>query len=203
MTEIKLACDCGKVQGVAHEMNAQKGNRLTCCCSDCQAFAHYLMNLGRGNHPAILDQYSGTDIFQMPLSKLTIDQGIEQLACMRLSAKGLYRWYSQCCHTPIGNTLGPKMPFVGVVHNFMRHETSRVDEIGQNRAYVQTKGVKTQIPAALKGAATQTVLRSIGKVLSWKLKGFHRPSAFFSQEGNPIVTPIIKRKAAIKAEITH
>lgn len=197
MAEIKLACDCGKVQGQAHDMDAQKGNRLTCCCSDCQAFAHYLTGLGRGNNPTILDQYAGTDIFQMPISKLTIDQGVEEIACMRLSEKGMNRWYTKCCNTPIGNTLGGNMPFIGVVHNFMRHQTSRVDEIGQNRAYVQTKGIKAQIPTALKGASSKAILRSISKLISWKLKGFHRPSVFFTQEGHSIVTPIIKHKSEI------
>lgn len=201
MAEIKLACDCGKVQGHAHDMDAIKGNRLTCCCSDCQAFAYYLMNLGRANHPAILDQYSGTDIFQMPISKLTIEQGFEELACMRLSSKGMNRWYAKCCNTPIGNTLGRNMPFVGVVHNFMRHQTSRVGEIGQNRAYVQTHEIKKQIPTALKGSSSKAILRSISKLISWKLRGFHRPSVFFTQEGNSIVTPIIKHKSEIMQNI--
>lgn len=201
MAEIKLACDCGKVQGQAHDMDAQKGNRLTCCCSDCQAFAFYLMALGRANYPAILDQYSGTDIFQMPISKLTIDQGIKEIACMRLSDKGMNRWYAKCCNTPIGNTLGNKMPFIGVVHNFMRHETSRVDEIGQNRAYVHIKETKERIPSVLKGSPAKTVLRSLGKLISWKLKGLHRASVFFTQEGSLIATPIIKRKSEIMQNI--
>lgn len=194
MPEIKLACDCNKVQGSTQQMTASSGNRLTCCCSDCQAFAHYLEGLGRSNGMPILDQFLGTDIFQMPVSKLTIDTGVEQLACVRLTDKGLYRWYAQCCNTPIGNTMGPSMPFIGVVHNFMRHQTSRVDEIGKNRAYVQTKVMKERIPSALKGSSSRAVIRSVFKLLTWKIQGFHKPSIFFDAAGKPVVTPIIHTK---------
>lgn len=194
MPEIKLMCECGNVQGHTQLVTAASGNRLTCCCSDCQAFAHYLMELGRGNQPDILDQYSGTDIFQMPVAKLHIDSGIENIACVRLKPKGLYRWYTACCHTPIGNTMGANMPFIGVVHNFMQHQTSRVDEIGKNRAYVQTKSIKASIPAALKGDSKMAVFRSIYKVLSWKLMGLNKPNVFFNFDGSPIVVPFIRRK---------
>jgi len=194
MPEIKLACDCGKVQGNTQFMTAKSGNRLTCCCSDCQSFALYLEGLGRGNAEPILDQFSGTDIFQMPISKLKIEQGLEDIACVRLTPKGMYRWYSSCCNTPIGNTMAANMPFIGVVHNFMQHQTSRVDEIGKNRAYVQTHEMKAQIPSALKGSSSKAISRSIYKLICWKILGLNKPSPFFNLDGSAIVTPIILNK---------
>jgi len=173
-------------------MTAKSGNRLTCCCSDCQAFALYLEGLGRGNAEPILDQFGATDIFQMPVSKLSIETGLEQLACVRLTQKGMYRWYAKCCNTPIGNTMGANMPFIGVVHNFMQHQTSRVDEIGKNRAYVQTHEMKSKIPKALKGSSSKAILRSIYKLLCWKVQGLHQPSVFFNLDGSPIVIPFIR-----------
>ena len=180
MPEIKLMCECGNVQGHTQSVTAASGNRLTCCCSDCQTFALYLEGLGRGNAEPILDQFKGTDIYQMPVAKLHIDSGIENIACVRLKPKGLYRWYTACCHTPIGNTMGANMPFIGVVHNFMQHQTNRVDEIGNTRA--------------LKGSSSLTVMRSIYKLLSWKVLGLNKPSVFFNAEGAPVVTPIIRSK---------
>lgn len=191
MPDIKLSCDCGKVQGNTYAMTADSGHRLTCCCSDCQAFAHYLEGLGRTHGDPILDQFSGTDIFQMPISKLKIEQGLDDVACVRLTAKGMYRWYARCCNTPIGNTMGANMPFIGVVHNFMQHQTSRVDEIGKNRAYVQTHEMKTQIPKALKGSSSRAVVRSIFKILSWKVQGLNKPSVFFEKNGKAIAKPVI------------
>lgn len=192
MPEIKLSCECGNVQGKTHFMTATSGNRITCCCADCQAFANYLEHLGRGNATPILDQFLGTDIFQMPISKLAIHQGVEEIACVRLTRKGMYRWYTRCCHTPIGNTLGANMPFIGVIHNFMKHDVSRVEDIGKNRAYVHTKGMKDSIPKILKGSSLRAVLRSVMKLLIWKIQGLNRPSVFFDEEGKAIAKPIIK-----------
>ncbi len=194
MPEIKLACDCGKVLGKTQSMTAESGNRLTCCCSDCQSFALYLDGLGRGNAEPILDQFGGTDIFQMPVSKLSIETGLEQLACVRLTQKGMYRWYAKCCNTPIGNSMAANMPFIGVVHNFMQHQTSRVDEIGKNRAYVQTHEMKSKIPKVLKGSSSYAVVRSIVKILSWKLLGLNKPSVFFDKNGRTIVKPVVLHK---------
>ena len=194
MSDVKLACECTKVEGVAHNVTGKSGNRLTCCCQDCQTFARYLDSLGRGSSRPILDQYNGTDIFQMPLSQLTIEKGIEEVRCVRLTAKGMYRWYTACCHTPIGNTMGANMPFIGVVHNFMQHKTSRVDEIGKNRAYVQTHNMKTQIPSALKGSSSKAISRSVFKLICWKILGLNKPSPFFNLDGSAIVTPIILNK---------
>jgi hypothetical protein len=28
---------------------------------------------------------------------------------------GLYQFYASCCRTPLGNTVGPAIPFVGIV----------------------------------------------------------------------------------------
>lgn len=74
-----------------------------CCCMDCQKFAVFLQQ-----EDQILDQYGGTDIFQIPILHVKITEGNEHIACVRLNQKGIYRWYTGCCNTPIGNTLGGK-----------------------------------------------------------------------------------------------
>jgi Family of unknown function (DUF6151) len=62
----------------------------------------------------ILDVHGATDVIQTSPAQLTLTQGQEFLACMRLTEKGLLRWYAACCSTPIGNTLpNYRMSFVG------------------------------------------------------------------------------------------
>jgi hypothetical protein len=186
MPEIKLKCSCGKIQGKTENVNSTTGTRIVCCCDDCQSFAQYL---GQESH--ILDQYGGTDLFQMPISHLKITEGNDQIACMRISSRGMYRWYASCCNTPIGNTLGSGVPFIGVIHNFMDTASTRDIELGENRGYVQTKFAKKEVPENQQGSSFGINLRSLSKLIIWKLKGLNRPSVFFNENGQPIAEPNI------------
>lgn len=98
MTTYPLRCQCGTVRAVlAHPA---RGNRVVCYCHDCRAFAHVLDQASR-----VLDERGGSEISQVLPKNLTFTQGTEALACLRLTPKGLLRWHSACCRTPIGNTL--------------------------------------------------------------------------------------------------
>lgn len=186
MPRIKLECSCGKVKGSTEEVNANSGTRIDCCCDDCQKFAHYL-----GQENSVLDQYGGTDIFQMPISHLKITEGNEHIACIRLSDKGLYRWYTQCCNTPIGNTMGAGVPFIGVVHNFMANASTRDEDLGKSRGHLVIKFARKEIPAKLLGSYPKVVLRIFSKLFVWKIRGLNKPSAFFDADGRAVATPKI------------
>lgn len=108
--DLTLRCACGQVVGVVHGASPATGTRLVCHCKDCQAFAHHL-----GHADRMLDAAGGSDIFQTTPGRVTFTQGANHLACLRLSEKGLNRWYAACCKAPLGNTLrGPGLPFVGL-----------------------------------------------------------------------------------------
>lgn len=184
MPEIGLKCSCGKVTGKTSNINSGSGTRITCCCYDCQSFARYL-----DQEDTVLDEYGGTDIFQMPISNLKITKGEEHISCLRLSTKGLYRWYTKCCNTPIGNTMGPSMPFIGVIHNFMNHTSSRDQDLGKNRGYIETKNAKKKIPNNLSESAFRINLGTITKLIYWKIKGLNTPSSFFDDSGKPVAKP--------------
>lgn len=186
MPEIKLKCSCGKVKGKTENVNERSGTRIMCCCDDCQSFAQYL-----NQESSVLDQYGGTDIFQMPISKIKITEGIEQISSVRLSAKGMYRWYTKCCNTPIGNSMGPGVPFIGLIHNFMDNTATRDEELGKNRGHIQTKFARQQVPTELKGAYLKIMLRSLSKLIVWKIKGLNKPSVFFDDNEKPIARPNI------------
>lgn len=97
------------MRGVALNVRPSSGNRLTCMCDTCQAYAHHL-----GQADKILDQYGGTDVFQMTPSQLSITEGIENLRCLRLEGRGVLRWYAGCCNTPVANTGHlPRCPLSG------------------------------------------------------------------------------------------
>src|SRR5262245_39249766 len=129
--DVELGCRCGHVHGRVRGASPEAVNRAVCYCDDCQAFLHYL---GRAN---MLDAHGGTDIVQVAPSSLSFDRGTDRIACVRLSPKGLYRWYASCCKTPLGNTVGPALPFVGIVAEAFRPDAHRRDELfGKTRGAV-------------------------------------------------------------------
>ena len=102
----ELACHCGSLR-VAVDLD-RSGTHVTCYCDDCRA---YLRWLERGD---LLDAHGGTEIVQLAPRQLRLLSGGERLACLRLSERGLHRFFASCCRTPLGNAL-PRVPFVGIV----------------------------------------------------------------------------------------
>jgi hypothetical protein len=82
------------------------GTHLRCHCDDCRrANAHFGMDGTRED---------GVCIWQTTPDKVKIDEGAVHLRLMRLSEKGLLRWFAGCCDTPLFNTMAtPKVPFRG------------------------------------------------------------------------------------------
>ncbi len=193
MTDVSLKCACGKVRGIARNVSPSMGTRLVCCCNDCQVFARYLKQ-----EDAVLDEYVGTDIFQMPMAYVVLTEGSEHIRCLKLTEKGMHRWYTDCCKTPIGNTLTAGVPFVGMIHSFMDDDGRRESNLGPVRGYWVPKSSIT--PAQSKRASRFMIfliLRTFGKMIIWKLKGLNKPSPFFDNTGKPITVPIIlNRKTA-------
>lgn len=185
--DVPLKCECSKVQGLATHISPGYGNRIICYCNDCQAFANYLE---RGS--SILDEYGGTDIFQLSPSQVKITAGKEHIRCIRLRPKGLYRWYTNCCKTPIGNTMSAALPFVGMIHNFMDDGGKRDEYLGPVLAYTLVKSAKETLPDERKqGFPFKVTVRGICKLIVWKIKGLNQPSPFFNPDGTPVSEPEI------------
>jgi hypothetical protein len=120
---VELRCRCGRVHGTLSHASSQTVNRIICYCDDCQAFLHHL---GRRE---LLDAHGGTDIIQVAPAHLVYHSGADQIVGLRLSPKGVYRWYSSCCKTPLGNCLSPAIPFVGIAAQAFQHGEQRSDDI--------------------------------------------------------------------------
>ena len=210
MTDIPLQCGCGKIKGIAHNISPRTGTRVVCYCDDCQAFARFL-----DGETTVLDDCGGTDIFQIAPAQIKITAGAEHLGSMRLSPKGLIRWYSQCCKTPIGNTVSGAIPFVGLVHSFMHDgcdsEQERLchrnDTLGPVKFYIHGKFAKKpplsnnadhamgnqpiQQQTIHSGVPRHMLISAIPKLLLAKVRGQGQPSPFFDTAGTPVSPPII------------
>jgi len=191
--DILLSCECGKVQGMAKNISPDNGNRVICCCDDCQAFAKYL-----NKEDVVLDEFGGTDIYQTSQSQVTITEGASLLRCAKLKPKGLMRWYTDCCKTSVGNAINSGMPFFGIVHTFMKHSSDRDSELGPVLDYVQLQHAKgsPDYPRGADKFPLGITLRIIKKMLVWKIQGKNKPSAFFDTDGNAVVEPTIVKPLA-------
>jgi Family of unknown function (DUF6151) len=182
--EHPLRCRCGTIRGWVKDPRA--ANRALCYCKDCQAFARFL-----GQENEILDAQGGTDVIQILPKNLTFTQGLEALACIRLTNKGMLRWYASCCNSPIGNTLPNfKISFIGLVHNCLEgSEMSLQNSFGAVRACVNTQGAKADPKPKSRGAGA-IIVWFISTVLRARLNGSYKQTPFFLKDkGTPIVRP--------------
>jgi len=182
---IPLRCRCSHVRGVAKDVAPNEGFRFTCYCTDCQGFARFLAR------PDVLDRAGGTDIFQMPLGRVKLTAGIEAICCVKFSGM-VFRWYTECCRTPIGNSAGARFPIIGLIHAFMNHEGLPRDEVlGAPRCRIFATSATAPLPpdAPPPPSFVPYVLRG-SKLLGWWLRGLGKPNPFFdAQTGAPISEP--------------
>jgi hypothetical protein len=179
-----LQCQCGTLKGVVAV--PQNANRCVCYCRDCQAFAYFL-----GRADDVLDEQGGSEIIQILPKNLTFTQGREVLACVRLTEKGLVRWYAACCNTPIGNTLAtPKVSFIGLVHNCLDQGGPPLeDSFGPVRAWVNMSGARGDPKPKVAGQG-RAVWWFITRVLRARLNGdYRRTPLFHADTGRLVVTP--------------
>jgi hypothetical protein len=190
-----LQCQCGTLKGTL--THPKSVNRLVCYCRDCQAFAHFL-----GKASETLDAQGGTEVIQTVPAHLTFTAGQEVLACVRLSEKGLIRWYASCCHTPIGNTLSDyRISFIGLVHTCLQTPEKSLDSaFGPIRMRAFAKGAKGGGVKSNPLAMTSGILRMIAMLTRARVTGAYKRTPLFSPDtGAPIATPKILSAAEREA----
>ena len=182
LLDLPLRCRCGHVRGVGSAVSPSTGFRFFCYCKDCQAFARFLERVD------VLDSAGGTDIFQMPPALVRLTAGIDAVRCVRLSDGGVYRWYTDCCRTPIGNTFGPRVPMIGVIHCFMDHQAdgrSRDAVLGPPLCRIYERSAVGPLPPTAPAPPSFGLfVRRTSKVLAWWLRGLARPNPFFDEGWN-------------------
>jgi hypothetical protein len=181
-----IRCSCGALKG--RLSNPETLNRAICYCRDCQAFAHFLKRSDE-----ILDERGGSDIIQTQPKHITFFQGAEHLACVRLTKKGLMRWYTRCCNTPVGNTMANyKFSFVGLVHNCLEQDGAKLDiTIGPVDAQVYTQSARGE-PKPIQHGLAGSLWRLGGMQLRARFNGSYRQTPFFDGDtGKSVVEPVV------------
>lgn len=177
---LPLRCACG-VWRASFLASPEAGQHGTCYCDDCQAYARFL---GRDD---TLDAHGGTEVVQTWPARVIVEAGAEQLRRMQLSEKGLHRWFAGCCRAPIGNTFGPRWPFVGLIAK--RVEASHRPELEAlfgPAIGVQGRFAPGGCPPGVLPSANLRVIGGAAVTLArgWR-KGAHQPSPFYDPSGHP------------------
>jgi Family of unknown function (DUF6151) len=178
-----LRCRCGHVRGVASEVSPHSGFRIVCNCKDCQAFVRFL------DRPDVLDTAGGTDIFQMPAGHVRLTTGTNTVRCLRLSTRGVFRWYTDCCRTPIANTAASaRFPVAALIHSFIDPEASsrfRDDVLGPPLCRIYERSAAGPLPPAAPAPRSFGLfVHRASMILGWWMRGLARPSAFFEDDAN-------------------
>jgi hypothetical protein len=181
--DLPLGCRCGRVRGVASNVSPSGGFRFVCYCKDCQAFARFLERLD------VLDPAGGTDIFQMPPRRVKLTAGTDAVRCLRLSDKGVLRWYTDCCRTPIGNTASsPRFPVIALIHSFMVRGAdgrSRDEVLGPPLCRIYERSAVRPLPPNAPAPPSLAVFaRRASKIFGWWVRGLGRPSPLFDDRTN-------------------
>lgn len=178
-TDLPLLCACGTLRGAIRNVSPKNGHRMTCYCDDCQAFAAFL---GRDD---ITNANGGTDIFQMAPGRVKITSDKSLVAGVRLRADGMHRWYCRECKTPLGNTVGPGMPFIGLVTRIIDSSVSESEKdaaMGPRRVHAMTSFARGVLPRDVREASKLKAFAKAGVFLSkWVLQGVGKPSPVFSE----------------------
>jgi Family of unknown function (DUF6151) len=186
-TALPLRCRCGHVRGVANNVAPNSGFRFVCYCRDCQAFARFL------ERADVLDSAGGTDIFHIPAGHVKLTAGTGAVRCLNFSSR-VFRWYTDCCRTPIANTAGPRFPVIGVIHSFMGLAADGLilDEVlgAPLCGIFEASAVGPLPPNAPPPRSLGLVALRVPTLLGWWLRGLGRPNPFFADRTNaPLSVP--------------
>lgn len=185
--QINLACACGAVKGTLNIV-PNSFFHVHCLCADCQRFAENL-----GNEDKILDEHGGSELFQTYPKYMTFNEGEEQIACMQLHTKGLFRWHTKCCNMPLANTMNSaNVPFVGISIKLMQFESEqeKLKTLGPVLMKAFGKSCRGEKPADVHD---KFPLSFMPKILFFMLKGMlgkkNKPHPFFKDK-----KPVVKAK---------
>jgi hypothetical protein len=188
-----IQCRCGALQGEVAE--PQQGLRAVCYCHDCQAYARLL-----GEPQSVLDAFGGTDIVATQSKYVRFTSGTQNLACLSLSPKGLFRWYAKCCNTPIANT--PRdwnLPYAGLVHTCLRQAAPLERSFPRVQMQVNTKSARAEPPHVAKVGGLARFAALMLKLVTSRLRGQYRATAFFDAQGKPVAQVVVAPREAVEA----
>jgi hypothetical protein len=103
----------------------------------------------------------------------------------------LHRWYASCCNTPLGNTMSPALPFVGIVQDTLRLTPEQRDQvIGKVRGAIFGQFAIGGAPPGSIKMSLPLMAHSLRLLLGWKLGGKTWPHPFFDRASRGPSRPV-------------
>lgn len=193
---MEIQCECGKFRAELNKFPKNTPGRLKCYCDDCQAYLHYL------NRGDLLDANGGTEIIPFYPADVKLLAGKDLIKCVRVLPKGMFRFSTTCCNTPIANT-DRKRPWAGFHRRmFTAKDPNMLDKaLGPVKSSIMGKFAKGTPPP---GTPRKFDFKGMKLVMPYLLKGMllgkAKRSPFF-ENGEPVAVPKIltsdERKALI------
>ena len=163
-------CDCGEVSGYIDARPPHGATHAACYCADCLRAENAMGQPYPGGR--------GVALVQTRPDRVHFLKGADRLGILRLSPKGLFRWYATCCGVPLFNTPPRKgVPFASL-------HAARVpspEDLGRVRAHLNA-GEKT---SGIWRAMPPVILRT----LAARLSGGWKRTPFFDEDGEPVAKP--------------
>jgi hypothetical protein len=178
---MEIQCQCGQFRAELKSFPKDTPGRLKCYCDDCQSYLHFIKRAD------LLDEHGGTEIIPAYPSDIRFIAGQETLACVRLSPRGMYRYYTSCCNTPVAN-LDPQRPWAGIHRRmYTAKDPQALDRAFPSvKASIMGKFAKGKPPAGTPNTFDFTGMRAVFPFLiKGKLFGKAKPSPFF-ENGSPV-----------------
>lgn len=177
-----FSCTCGQLRGTIRDLSPATAIRATCFCADCRA-----AELWHGQPDPGAE---GVDLAMLDPARLRLDAGAANLGVIRLSPKGILRWYATCCGARLFNTVqSPRFVFVTILSNRVAHP----ERLGPERArafITRPDGKRGHRNAHL------LYLPMIGRSLARALTGGWRDNPLFDRAtGRPLADPRILTRA--------
>jgi hypothetical protein len=173
MASVGFSCRCGAISGHLTDIDPGRDTHLRCHCDDCRrANAHFGIEGSRE---------TGVSIWQTTPDKVKIETGAVHMRLMRLSEKGLLRWYAGCCDTPLFNTMAtPKVPFVGVL-------TDRLEDTEPLGPVVAEGFVEGEDGRSRHVHGGRVGVRIVRRIVGARLSGRWKDTPFFdTASGKPV-----------------
>ncbi len=166
--DTKFSCTCGQLSGCIRNVAPQTVVRARCFCADCRAaeICHNQPDPGE----------NGVDLVMVDPATLSIDQGADNLAAIKIYPKGILRWYAKCCGARLFNTLDTaRFVFITVAAD----RVDKKDALGpeQARAFVKQPNGKVKHENAGR-LYVPMILRSVGRLFT----GRWRDNPLFDRE---------------------
>jgi hypothetical protein len=186
---MKFNCECGSVEGEILRPDEAVGLRFVCMCKDCQRYAQFL-----GKTEQTLDKNGGTEVVAVFPKLLTLTRGLENLRGIRLTPEtGTFRWFANCCRSPIANSLSSKAGYIGLITK--RLSLADRESLGPVCVRANGKsGVPPLPPGTSKGFPLKWLFVTIRQICRMHFNRWQRPNPFFDEMDRPLAPVEILHK---------